>query len=471
MEDLYTVVATRTPPGQSTATSEVLGIYRSLEEANDEARRAVAPGTLDNEEEGAEFDDFGCIRFYDVHVPDRWDGDVVVHRSQIPKPVSSSSNHPTSDGRKRTFSQAGLDDPGSPLTPNSSSSKAPQGAYIPADNAYIEEQDFYEVGVEMKDMSDGSELSKDLYYFRNKKSANRFCVNYLDHLAKLEYWEVDQRPISEKVTWVDGLANLASEVDDDRWLQIMVKRVMRKVIKNADLERVTKDDMLELPIVEYLPIEDAVVENPRRAGSGRSDYGDDMRSQRGVSPPMSAPRGGARRGLGPGYRESPLRSAVIPVSRSFLQMESSIILSFLQFLLTYLLLAAVGVFSVCPPTSLTNNSLPTSPVTSIEPNGISEDPTTGWNPDFAVLSTPFSSLQTKSAFLHFGDGSMDANMNGWSDLTGWNRVKEEETTSVDPLEGFIPVYEDDLKGPASPVETGWTSEGGMWDGRVLDMMV
>jgi hypothetical protein len=66
MEDLYTVVATKTPPGQSAAISEVLGIYRSLEEANDEARRAVASGTLDNEEEGAEFDDFGCIRFYDV---------------------------------------------------------------------------------------------------------------------------------------------------------------------------------------------------------------------------------------------------------------------------------------------------------------------------------------------------------------------------------------------------------------------
>lgn len=66
MEDLYTVIATKTPIGQSNAISEVLGIFRSLDEANDEARRAVANGNIENDEEGAEFDEVGCIRFYDV---------------------------------------------------------------------------------------------------------------------------------------------------------------------------------------------------------------------------------------------------------------------------------------------------------------------------------------------------------------------------------------------------------------------
>lgn len=55
-------------------------------------------------------------------------------------------------------------------------------------------------------------------------------------------------------------------------------------------------------------------------------------------------------------------------------------------------------------------------------------------------------------------------------MSGWNGVREGETTSVDPLEGFIPVYEEDLKGPVSPVVTGWIDEGGMWEGQV-EMMV
>lgn len=79
--------------------------------------------------------------------------------------------------------------------------------------------------------------------------------------------------------------------------------MIRKVIKNADLERVTRDDTLELPIVEYLPLEDAIVENParKRGGSlgGRSEYGDEVRSQRGASPDTSR---GRRR-----WGESPMR--------------------------------------------------------------------------------------------------------------------------------------------------------------------